>query len=142
MKVYVTIGIPCSDKQFIANAISEKTGAIIIDTKSIRILRDLTGGCSSYDVYSTMYKFARGFLNNGKDIVLCASFSSKKIRKHIFRNLYNLDCEFIAVVKKVSLGIALNKSMEINIPREIVERHFRNFSIPKIKEGFNKIIIL
>lgn len=138
MKVYVTVGIPCSDKQFIANAIREKTGAVIIDTKSIRT----SPYYNSYDVYSVMYELAHRFLHDKKDIILCASFSSKKIRKHIFQNLYNLDCEFIAVVKKVPLGIALNKSMEINIPRKIVERHYRNFSIPKIKEGFDKVIIL
>lgn len=146
-KVYMTIGLPCTGKTTYAMKMKEKYGdnCVVLDSDEIRI--ELFGAEIQTDnekVFNTMNKRTRQALQEGKDVIYCATNLNRKMRMHFIHNT----CKgygVIALFFGVSLGNYLEKNYirryKRNIPTETLERMYRNLDVPLYLEGFEQIVI-
>lgn len=144
--LYVTIGLPASGKSTYYKKNFSLEQVTYISSDAIR--KELYGTEKCQDnpskVFSLMRERTIAALKDGKDVYYDATNVSRKRRIEFLNNK-----EF-KNVKKVALFFAVpfntccnyNSLRERVVPKEVIERMYKHFNVPQLKEGFDSISII
>lgn len=142
VKFYMMVGVPGSGKSFIANQILKGT---VVSSDAIRA--ELFGSEDDQnhnnEVFNELHKRVHALLAEGKDVIYDATNLSRKRRKNFIKEL-PADVEKIAVVAATELDIILaqNANRMRNVPEEVIMRMFKQMTLPRHDEGWDKISML
>ena len=142
VKFYMMVGVPGSGKSFIANQILKGT---VVSSDAIRA--ELFGSEDDQnhnnEVFNELHKRVHALLAEGKDVIYDATNLSRKRRKNFIKEL-PADVEKIAVVAATELDIILKQNSERTrvVPEEVIMRMFKQMTLPRHDEGWDKISML
>lgn len=139
--VYVLVGCPASGK----SSYSTKFFSNVVIISFDKIREELYGkediqGCSS-DVFKLYYQKAKDALKMKKSVVLDATNLTKKNRKNIFKELEDINCQFVAIVFQAPLDVCLYRNSQRNkvVPKEVLTRMYYQYVEPSLDEGFSEV---
>ena len=135
------VGLPGSGKSYLA----ETFGYPIHSSDAIR--EELSGDINNQDinqkVFTTLHNRVKEDLKNGISCVYDATNISYKRRKAFLDEIKKIDChkECIVIATPFEVCLKQNENRERKVPYEVIERMYRNFDIPIMNEGWNKITL-
>lgn len=145
-KFYMMIGLPASGKSTEANKIAEENDTIIhasdllreelFDTADIQEDNEL--------VFTELHKRIKTDLRSGKNVIYDATNISYKRRKAFLQEIQKIDCQKIAVFIATPYEDCLknNQQRERKVPEYVITKMYKNFYIPQMYEGWDKINII
>lgn len=100
------------------------------------------------EVYAKFIDDIQFGLENADNVIVDATHLNEGSRGKLLRNIGSAlkDVEVIAVVIKVPLEVSLNqnekrKGSRAYVPRSVIRRMYRQFTMPTFEEGFDKIYV-
>ena len=92
-------------------------------------------------LFRELHSRIKSDLLNGKDVIYDATNIKKKERIEFLKQLSKIKCFPICVVMVASIGMCHvhNRLRERNVPGEVINRMFRNWTPPHYSEGFDYI---
>lgn len=143
---YILVGIPGSGKTYIGKQRALATGAVILssDEYRLKLFGDENDQAHNQEVFTALYKDARKYLAEGKDIIFDATNTTLKARHTIFDQLKGLSgIRYVAIV----LPTPYEKCVEQDafrtrtVGRKVVYKFYSSFQFPQKFEGFDEIEI-
>lgn len=148
-KLYMLSGVPQlgSGKSTWAKKISEKDGSIYVSRDEIRLtkIKDNEEYFSKEEeVFKEFINRIQSAINDGKDVIADATHTSKGSRAKFLKALYLKNVQVIAVVINTPSFICLERNAKrsgrARVPDKVMKSMIQFCSIPRIEEGFDKII--
>ncbi len=143
MKLYVMCGLPGSGKSTYAKSID----AEVISSDEIRINKydSVMDQSHNGEVFAEVYKKANELLKT-TDVLIDATNTSKKMRAKLL-NAIKTPCEKICVVIPTEVNECIRRRSAPDkdgktVSKDVIMRYYRNFDIPCLEEGFDKIDII
>jgi len=144
-KLVVLVGIPGSGKSWYANnyLANDETEVLSSDALRKELLGDETCQTNNELVFSTLYKRAKEFLLNGKNVVIDATNISMKDRRRTLSHFQGMEIERIAIVFATPVDLCHKRDLERDrtVGKDIINKFLCRFEIPMEYEGFDKVII-
>lgn len=146
-KLYFLCGIPGSSKSTWAENNKEKLNAIIHSSDEIReeLLNNVNDQSQNELVFKTLHSRVKEDLLNGKNVIMDQTGLNRKRRIHFLSNeLKDIPCEKICVLFATPVDVCKrnNANRERKVPEAVIEKMIRNFEVPCIQEGWNKVQIV
>ena len=93
------------------------------------------------EIFDELHKRIKSDLSDGKDVIYDATNIKKKERIEFLKQLSKIKCFPICVVMVASIGMCHthNRLRKRNVPEEVINRMFRNWTPPHYSEGFEYI---
>ena len=137
------VGLPGSGKSTYAEKLKEK-GVIIHSSDAVRKeFGDVNDQSKNADVFTILHRRIKDDLRDGKNVCYDATNLSRKRRVAFLRELKNIPCEKICILIATPFERCLlqNLERERTVPRNVLDRMYRNFQIPCKQEGFDEVIV-
>ena len=145
-KFYMMIGLPASGKSTEAKKIAKENNAIIHASDLLR--EELFGTADIQEdnelVFTELHKRIKTDLRSGKNVIYDATNISYKRRKAFLQEIQKIDCPKIAVFIATPYEDCLknNQQRERKVPEYVIAKMYKNFYIPQMYEGWDKINII
>lgn len=143
--LYMMIGVPGSGKTTYAQTYLQNDDTIIVNSDKIReeLYGDEMVQKDPKKVFEILYARARHLLQNGKNVVIDATNTSRKYRKVTLANFTDIECEKIAVLvdTPIEMCYKFDERRERHVSRRVIDRYAREMEKPMLDEGFDKIIV-
>lgn len=137
------VGLPGSGKSTYA----EKQFPTFKIHSSDAIREELSGDVNNQSinelVFKTLHKRVKDDLTAGKDVIYDATNLNWKRRKEFLKELNKIDCfkSCILVATPIETCLSRNAKRDRKVPKEVIDRMYRNFDIPWYNEGWDSICI-
>lgn len=147
--LYVMCGLQCSGKSTYAKNLQKQLGELdckIISSDQIRLEHpELT---DNNKVFNKVYADINYWLRQGCDVILDATNTTIKSRKHLFQNVHE-NCKKICIIVNTKYEDCLQRLKErnqsdylIKVPIEVLDKYHKSFEIPFYEEGWDEIHIV
>jgi predicted kinase len=142
-KFFMMCGLPASGKSIKAEELSYTYNANIHASDAIR--EELSGDTTNQNinelVFKTLHNRIKEDLSNGKNCIYDATNISYKRRMAFLNELNKIPCEKVCVLMATPYEQCLknNDNRDRKVPKEVIERMYRNFDIPYWYEGWDDI---
>ena len=143
--LYLTCGMPGSGKSTWLENHKEELDFIIHSSDFIRSeLGDINDQSQNELVFNTLHKRVKEDLLNGKNVAYDATSLNRRKRLSFLREIQDIPCEKICVLFATPIEICKvnNANRERKVPEEVIDRMIRNFEVPCVQEGWNKVQIV
>lgn len=140
------VGLVGSGKSTYAKQLAEETNAIICSSDAIR--EELCGDENSQDnneeVFKILHSRIKENLKNGKNVIYDATNINSKRRRAFLSELRRIPCVKKCVVMATPFEMCCiqNKSRNMVVPYDVIERMYKNWNTPYWFEGWNEIEII
>lgn len=144
-KFFMMVGLPASGKSTHAEELSLKYNANIHASDSIR--EELSGDINNQNinelVFQTLHNRIKEDLSNGKNCIYDATNISYKRRMAFLNELNKIPCEKYCFIMATPYEVCIrnNTNRDRKVPKEVIERMYRNFDIPYYYEGWDCISV-
>ena len=95
-------------------------------------------------VFQEAYRRVKGFLTEGKDVILDATNLSRKARKNVLNQCrvrgVEINKECYVILAPPNMAIENQRSRERQTPQDVIYRQMSTFFMPELHEGFDKIV--
>lgn len=142
-KLIMMVGLPGSGKSTYAEKIAKEFNATVFSSDALR--KELYGSEAVQDhneeVFDILMKRMSIALERGENVVFDAMNINSKNRRHTLRMIDRYHCEKYAMVVATPYEVCLerNAKRERNVPEWAIKRAYMNFTMPTIREGFDKV---
>lgn len=136
-RLVLVCGLPGTGKTTLAVAISEKLGAIHLNTDRVRVSLGLQGHYTSADkakVYAAMYRQAGEALDAGRTVVLDGTFSAEQERERVRELARESHCSVRWIEVKASESLARDR---VSMKRAFTEADYAVYL--KIREQWQAL---
>lgn len=139
------VGLPGSGKSTYAKELAERTNAKICSSDAIR--EELTGDINSQTnnekVFKLLHRRIKEYLTNGENVIYDATNINSKRRRAFLSELTHIPCVKDCVIIAVPFEECCkrNESRERTIPKEVIERMYKNWNTPYFFEGWDSVTI-
>lgn len=145
-KFIMLCGIPGSGKSTYCNDYKDNKDYVIVSSDSIREeLGDVNDQSRNTEVFQIVHDRTKNALKNGYNVIQdCTSLSRKRRINFISNELRDIPCEKICVLFATPIEICkVNNANRVRkVPEEVIDRMIKNFEVPCVQEGWNKIQIV
>lgn len=145
-KFYMCVGIPGAGKSTWLEQHKEELNFIIHSSDSIREeLGNVNDQSQNELVFKILHKRIKEDLLNGKNVAYDATSLNRKRRINFISNeLRDIPCEKICVLFATPVDVCKrnNANRERKVPEAVIEKMIRNFEVPCVQEGWNKVQIV
>ena len=142
-KLFILVGIPASGKSTYAKEILKDENTIILSSDVLReeLLGDKSCQTNNELVFSTLYKRAKEYLNNGKNVVIDATNINMKDRRRTLSNFQGMKIERIAIVFATPFEVCYvrDEQRERTVGKNVIDKFVQRFEIPMEYEGFDRV---
>lgn len=148
-KIYMMIGVSGSGKSTVARKANVESNGQTKIIASDDIREELYGDASVQKnpnlVFDIAHKRVAEAINDGFDVVFDATNLTKKNRKFFFNamkkaGIIDKVCVIACVVKEpIEVCIARQQRRARKVPKEVIERQYKQFQMPDMDEGFDGI---
>ena len=139
------VGLPGSGKSTYAEKYLSASCEILSSDKLRKeLLKDVNNQKHNFFIFNTLYKRARKFLKQGKDVVIDATNVDFLERVKNLKRFEDLNIKKVAIVFKTPFEECVKRDvMRKRTVGEDVIKHFQaKFIIPTKEEGFDEIIFI
>ena len=139
------VGLQGSGKSTYARKKLAKENTVIISSDDLR--KELLGNESCQDnndvVFKTLYKRAKEFLQNGKNVVIDATNINIKARRSALSHFEKMPIIRQALVFATPYFVCVNrdKQRERTVGENVIKKYLQRFEIPMEYEGFDFVDI-
>ena len=95
-------------------------------------------------VFQEAYRRVKGFLTEGKDVILDATNLSRKARRNVLNQCrvrgVEIQRECYVILAPPNMAIENQRSRERKTPQDVIYRQMSGFFMPELHEGFDKIV--
>lgn len=144
-KLILLVGLPASGKTTYAEKLKNEN-TIVLSSDAIRkeLFCDEQNQSNNALVFDTLYKRAREFLANGKNVVIDSTNINRFERRRVLDNFEDFSVEKIAIeiVAKKSLCVERDLKRNRTVGEDIIESFYLTYEKPTLSEGFDKIEII
>lgn len=137
------VGLPGSGKSTYVNEPLYKMVYNIHSSDNLReeLYNDANNQNNNEKIFSILLKRIREDLEKGKSCILDATNISRKRRKHFLSQLNDINCKKTAIVVATPYEECLinNNKRSRKVPKEVIDKMYRNFNIPFYDEGWDEI---
>lgn len=137
------VGLPGSGKSTYAEKIKEE-GVIIHSSDAVRKeFGDVNDQSKNEEVFRILHKRIKDDLKAGKDVCYDACNISRKRRIAFLKELKMIPCEKICILVAVPYEMCVyqNSKRDRRVPVEVIWRMYKNFNMPCVQEGFDRVIV-
>ena len=144
--LFLLVGLPASGKSTFAIKKLQNDNTIILSSDELR--KELLGdeNCQENNeiVFKTLYKRAKEYLQNGKNVVIDATNINIKSRKRALSNFEKMDIRRVAIVFATPYEICIDRDMsrKRTVGENVIKKFLYRFEIPMEYEGFDYIEII
>lgn len=142
--LYMTVGLPSSGKSYCAK--KHFSNINIYSSDDIRV--ELFGNVDVQDkndkVFNLLHKRVKEDLKSGRNSFIDATNITSKRRRAFLKDIRNIDCTKVCLVfaTTVERCKSSNKLREKSVPESVIDRMYRNFEMPGMFEGWDKIFVI
>lgn len=145
-KLIMMIGLVASGKSTKAFELKDTYTATILSSDEIRkeLFDDINSQDNNKLVFKTLHERLNNELSKGNNVIYDATNLSHKRRRHFLNNIVKHDCRKIAVVMATPYNVCINRNnnRDRKVPTRIIERMYKSFYMPNMKEGFDDILLV
>lgn len=139
-------GLPSSGKSYIAKEeISKQGDFVICSSDEIReeLFGDIYNQNNNEEVFNILHQRVKENLKNGKNVIYDACNINSRRRRAFLKELKGIPCEKYCIVAATTYEECLrsNKLRDRTVPEEVIEKMYRNWTMPYFFEGWDDIII-
>lgn len=143
-KLYILVGIPgCGKSTWAEKNLADSFRLLSSDKYREELFGDINDQTHNDEVFKHLYANMVCYLNNNENVCLDATNLTRKSRAKVFNLLKDnhIECEKIAVVFAISEDVCRMRNLERDrtVPDFVIDRMLRQFEIPFLGEGFDKI---
>lgn len=142
-KFYMLVGLPGSGKSTYSNKLKEENVAVYSsDAIRLELFGDDEDQSHNVEVFAELHRRVVNSLASNIDTCYDATNISSKNRKTFLASIGKIPCEKIAIVfaTPYSECLSRNQLRDRHVPDYVIERMYKNFTMPCIQEGFSEVI--
>ena len=147
-KLIIIVGISGSGKStFIKHTLlNQYLNACVVSSDAIReeMFGDESIQKDPEKVFQEAYRRVKGFLTEGKDVILDATNLSRKARRNVLNQCrvrgVEIQRECYVILAPPNMAIENQRSRERKTPQDVIYRQMSGFFMPELHEGFDKIV--
>lgn len=147
-KLIIMVGISGSGKStFIKHTLlNQYLNACVVSSDAIReeFFGDESIQKDPEKVFQEAYRRVKGFLTEGKDVILDATNLSRKARRNVLNQCrvrgVEIQRECYVILAPPNMAIKNQRSRERQTPQDVIYRQMSAFFMPELHEGFDKIV--
>jgi predicted kinase len=138
------VGLPASGKSSYAKELSQSEDATIFSSDELR--KELYGDVNHQDnngeVFVELYKRAKEQLKNGQSAILDATNINSKRRIATLKEFKQYECEVYYFSTEFDECVIRDFSRDRKVGNNVLDRMYKNLTLPTYAEGWNKIHIV
>lgn len=141
----ITVGLPASGKTTWAKQ-HENDNTIVLSSDGLR--KELLGSEQDQSnnelVFNTLYKRAKEYLSNGKNVIIDATNVSMKDRRRTLSQFQKFDVKKNCILFATPFEICIerDKTREKSVGKDVIMKFLHRFEVPMEFEGFDKVEIV
>lgn len=144
-KFIMMVGLVASGKTQKAHELSEEYDATIFSSDALReeLYGDINDQTHNHELFNELHRRIKECLQSGKSAIYDATNLNYKRRMAFLAELKYIPCEKTCILMATPYEECLkrNAKRERKVPEEVIERMYKNITIPFFYEGWNYIEI-
>lgn len=134
MTIFVMIGVSGSRKSTLAEKIHRETNAVLLSSDAIRteLFNDETYQGNNGLVFQTLFKRLDSCVKSNKDVIVDATFLSRKDRKRFkqYKNKKNISIAFLVMATDYETCVKNDSQRNRTVGKEVIQKQIKKFEFP------------
>lgn len=142
--LYMAVGLPSSGKSHYAKKYCSDINIHSSDDIRVELFGNVDVQDKNDKVFNLLHKRVKEDLKSGRNSFIDATNITSNRRRAFLNDIRNIDCTKVCLVFATTIEYCKcsNKLREKSVPEYVIDRMYRNFEMPGMFEGWDKILVV